>query len=176
MRGCAASVRAAQARVAHLRARLIWIALAGLLVGACAEARFAEVVAVAGGDSFVATVDGARTRVRLAGIDAPERGQPWNRRARQALEEKILHRSVRLDVVTTDRYGRLVAHVWLGERHINREMIREGHAWVYTRHLVDASLNDDEAAARAARRGLWSQSDPIEPWLYRRERRPAQGG
>lgn len=167
---------AAPVRAARLRARLVWVALAGLLVGGCAQARFAEVVAVADGDSLVATVEGTRTRVRLAEIDAPERGQPWNRRARQALEEKILHRSVRLDVVTTDQYGRLVAHVWLGERHINREMIREGHAWAYMRHLSDPSLKDDETAARAARLGLWSQADPIEPWLFRRERRQAQGG
>jgi len=129
-----------------------------------------EVVGVADGDSLVVIMAGARTQVRLAEIDAPERGQPWNRRAREALRDKVLDQRVRLKVVDTDRYGRTVAEVWLGERHINREMVREGHAWVYTQYLRDQTLRVDETRAREAGLGLWSMADPVEPRQWRRRR------
>ncbi len=70
-------------------------------------------------------------KVRLAEIDTPERGQPWASRAKQALSDKVYREQAEVRVVDTDRYGRTVGHVWIGGRHINREMIREGHAWVY---------------------------------------------
>jgi endonuclease YncB( thermonuclease family) len=62
---------------------------------------------------------------------------------------------VRVEVTDTDRYGRTVGHVYLGDRHINREMVREGHAWVYRKYLEDQSLLEDEKVAREAGKGLW---------------------
>jgi endonuclease YncB( thermonuclease family) len=154
--------------------------LVGLPHGCSArEQSVALVVAVPDGDSLVVVVGGepaaARTRVRLAEIDAPERGQPWNQRSRQALRDKVMDKRVRLEVVDVDRYGRQVAHVWLGERHVNRELVREGHAWVYTQYLRDQSLLDDEAGARRARLGLWSIDEPVEPWRWRRSQGRSQG-
>jgi endonuclease YncB( thermonuclease family) len=140
--------------------------------GAGAHAQVVQVVAVADGDTIVVLAGERRMRVRLAEIDAPERGQPWNRRARQALGSKIHGMRVRLEPVDEDRYGRLVAHVWLGNRHINRELVREGHAWVYERYLVDGTLLDDEAHARGQRLGLWSLPDPVPPWVWRRATAP----
>jgi endonuclease YncB( thermonuclease family) len=58
-------------------------------------------------------------------------------------------------VVDTDRYGRTVGHVYVEERHINRELVREGHAWVYRKYLQDETLLDDEAHARENEMGLW---------------------
>jgi micrococcal nuclease len=113
-------------------------------------------------------LDGERLRIRLAEIDAPERGQPWSARARQALRDKILDRRVRLDVIDIDRYGRSVAHVWLGNRHVNRELVREGHAWAYLHYLRDETLLADENHAREHRLGLWSMPEPVEPWRWRR--------
>jgi endonuclease YncB( thermonuclease family) len=129
------------------------------------------VVTVGDGDSLVVLVDGERLRVRLAEIDAPERGQPWSARARQALRDKVQNRRVRLEVVDVDRYGRTVAHVWLGNRHINRELVREGYAWVYMRYLTDQTLLTDETYAREQQLGLWSMPDPVEPWRWRRNAR-----
>jgi endonuclease YncB( thermonuclease family) len=128
----------------------------------------AQVLTVGDGDSLVVLQDGERIRVRLAEIDAPERGQPWSRQAREALRDKVLDKRVRLDVIDVDRYGRRVAHVWLGNRHINRELVREGHAWVYTRYLRDQSLVADEVHAREQRVGLWRLPEPVEPWRWRR--------
>ncbi len=151
-----------------------WLAvLLVVLLSGCADAQIAEIIAVADGDSIVAMVDGARARIRLAEIDAPERGQPWNARARAALSDKVLKKRVRLVVVDEDQYGRLVAHVWLGDRHINRELVREGNAWVYTRYSTDEALLAEQARAREQRLGLWSMSDQTEPWRWRQAKRAA---
>jgi len=111
--------------------------------------------------------------VRLAEIDTPERGQPWATRAKQALSDKLFRKQVEVRVVDTDRYGRTVGHVWIGGRHINREMVREGHAWVYRKYLEDETLLDDEAHAREAEVGLWSlpEAQRVPPWDWRRGER-----
>ena len=69
-----------------------------------------------------------------------------------------------------DRYGRLVAHAYVGGTHVNRELVRLGLAWAYRDYLKDKSLLQDEQAARAARRGFWSlpDSDQVPPWEWRR--------
>ena len=159
------------ARLRSSSPRAWFAALLVVLLSGCADAQLAEVIAVADGDSIVAMVDGARARIRLAEIDAPERGQPWNARARAALSDKVLKKRVRLVVVDEDQYGRLVAHVWLGDRHINRELVREGNAWVYTRYSSDETLLAEQAQAREQRLGLWSMSDQTEPWRWRQAKR-----
>jgi len=70
--------------------------------------------------------------------------------------------------VNVDRYGRSVGKIWLGERDINRELVTEGHAWVYRQYMTDASLLQDEQAARSRELGLWSLDNPIPPWEWRR--------
>lgn len=135
------------------------------------------VVGVADGDT-VTVLEGdrrAQSRVRLAEIDTPERGQPWGTRARQALADKVFRRNVRLAPQGEDRYGRVLGRLYLGNRDVNREMVREGHAWVYRRYSLDAGLLEDERVAREGRRGLWSlpESDTVPPWEWRRgARRP----
>src|SRR5206468_1708495 len=84
-----------------------------------------------------------------------ERGQPWGRRAKRALLEMVGGRGVEVSWQFTDRYGRRVGHVHCEGRDINRELVREGHAWVYRQWMRDRTLLDDEAHARAARAGLW---------------------
>ena len=138
------------------------------------------VVGVADGDT-VTVLDGerrAQSRVRLSEIDTPERGQPWGTRARQALADKVFRRDVRIAPQGEDRYGRVLGRLYVGDRDVNREMVREGHAWVYRRYSLDAGLLEDERVAREARRGLWSlpESETVPPWEWRRgARRPDVG-
>jgi endonuclease YncB( thermonuclease family) len=111
-----------------------WIAAFLLLaapLGARAETLTGEVVSVADGDTITILVDSERVKVRLAEIDAPERGQPWGKRAKQALTGKIAGHVVQVETSWRDRYGRRVGHVVYSGRDINRELVREGHAWVY---------------------------------------------
>jgi endonuclease YncB( thermonuclease family) len=147
---------------------LLWLAVVSVPSASGAPALQGEVVGIADGDTLTLLVDDVQYRIRLAEIDAPEGGQPWGSRARQALADKVFRAQVRIDVVDLDRYGRTVGKVWLEDRDINREMVREGHAWVYRRYLTDPSLIEDETAARSAGSGLWAQSGAIPPWRWRR--------
>ena len=142
----------------------------------------AEVVAVADGDTVTVlrqTAAGPRqVRVRLTEIDAPERRQPWGARARQALADKVFRQMVRVAAEGEDRYGRLLARLSVADgdtlsgRDINREMVREGHAWVYRRYATENWL-PDEAAARDSGLGLWSLGvgASVPPWEWRRGER-----
>jgi endonuclease YncB( thermonuclease family) len=109
-------------------------------------------------------------KIRLAEIDTPERGQPWAARAKQALSDTVFRKQVDVRVVDTDRYGRTVGLVWIGDRPINREMVRKGHAWVYRKYLRDETLLNDEAHAREADVWLWSlpEAQRVPSWQWRR--------
>lgn len=144
-----------------------------------AETRYdGRVVEVIDGDTLEVLVAGSppeRLRIRLAGIDTPERGQPWSRRARQALAARVAGKAVRVNAVTTDRYGRVVGEVYAGDVCVSCELVREGHAWVYRRYTNDAVLKRLEEDAQKNGRGLWGlpEAERIPPWEWRRGvRRP----
>lgn len=145
--------------------------------GAAAES-FVEgrVVAVFDGDTIEVLVGRERRRIRIAGIDTPERGQPWAERAKQALAARVFGRDVRINEVALDRYGRTVGEVYADNACVGCEMVREGHAWVYRGFSDDAVLFELEAEARAARRGLWGlpESERTPPWEWRRAQRRAE--
>ena len=66
-----------------------------------------------------------------------------------------------------------VGHIWIANRHINRKLIREGHAWIYRAYLDDKTLLDEESHARANMLGLWKlpEAERIAPWEWRRDKR-----
>jgi endonuclease YncB( thermonuclease family) len=137
-----------------------------------AEQVTGKVARVFDGDSFIlSSVDGATIEVRLAGIDAPEKNQPYADNARAALRGLILDRNLRLEVLDVDRYARKVARAYRESdgMDINAELIRRGHAWVYRRRAYDLSLYDLERAARERKLGLWAlpESEREPPWRWR---------
>ena len=156
-----------------MKLRLAALAAVALIAAgqpALAERIAGRVVGVADGDTLtVLTAEKQQVRVRLAGIDAPERRQPYGTRARQALAALAFGRSARVGVEDTDRYGRPVGRLQVGGRDVNAEMVRRGAAWVYVRHNRDPALVPLEAEARAARRGLWALPDAerVPPWEWR---------
>jgi endonuclease YncB( thermonuclease family) len=157
-------------------ARIAAFLLLTTSLAARAETLTGTVVSVADGDTITVLVEAERVKVRLAEIDAPERGQPWGRRAKQALTGKIAGHVVQVETKFNDRYGRRVGHVVYSGRDINRELVREGHAWVYRQWMRDATLLDDEAHARAAGAGLWGLPEPerVPPWQWREARRASR--
>ncbi len=144
--------------------------------GSCLNA---VVVGITDGDTVTLLVEKAgrpsQERLRLTEIDTPERAQPWGTRSRQALAEKVFRRQVRVLPEGRDHYERLLGKIYLNGRDINREMVRDGHAWVYRRYLSDKSLLDDERYAREAGAGLWSlpRAQHVPPWEWRRSGRGA---
>jgi endonuclease YncB( thermonuclease family) len=151
-----------------------------LLLAAPAVARpfDARVLRVKDGDSVVVERVPQRRvmEIRLAGIDAPEMGQPWGIQSRDALRRMIGGKTVRVEVTDRDRYGRHVGRMWVGRTYVNAEMTRLGHAWAFARYLPDAEIRAGHEAARAAGRGLWSlpPADRLPPptWRQRNPRAP----
>jgi endonuclease YncB( thermonuclease family) len=136
-----------------------------------------EVVGVTDGDTII-VLDGDKVqhKVRLAGIDAPERRQAFGARAQQALAAAVFRRFVVLDWKKRDRYGRLVAKVNLSDRDVGLELIAAGLAWHFKAYQGEQDPEDRTRYARAeidarnARVGLWSDPHPTPPWVFRRSR------
>ena len=126
------------------------------------------VVSVHDGDTLRA-IDEQKVehRVRLAGIDAPELGQPFGRVARDRLRELALRQQVAVQVHDRDRYGRDLATLEAGGQDLGRQLVTEGLAWHFTRYSDDAGLAAAEAEARAAGRGLWADPQRVPPWQWR---------
>lgn len=132
------------------------------------------VAAISDGDTFYIELDGKRTRVRIAQIDAPESGQAFGRRSEQSLRELIWKQTVTVTWNSIDRYGRPVVSVSYNGVDIGAEQVRRGMAWVYRQYARDPSLLVFEQEAKSARRGLWADPTPIPPWQYRKEAARAQ--
>lgn len=131
-----------------------------------------RVVKVRDGDSMEVRRGGENVRVRVFGIDSPERGQPWSARAKSLTTSLVGNQEVVVTVKDVDRYGRIVGAVKLRDgRDLARELLREGLAWYYRRYAKDPALEKLEDEARAARRGLWGEPHPVPPWKFRSERR-----
>ncbi|MEY2855680.1 MAG: hypothetical protein RL030_2812, partial [Pseudomonadota bacterium] len=133
-----------------------------------------KVVAVADGDTItVLDSNNLKHRIRLAGIDAPEKGQPFSERSKQALSELVHDRTVRIQWSKTDAYGRFVAKVFVEGGDVNLAQVDAGLAWHYKQFEKEQSASDRKAyaaaehQARARHIGIWSQPDPVPPWDLR---------
>lgn len=133
------------------------------------------VVAVADGDTLTARCGDPgqyqQVKVRLAGIDAPERKQPFGTRSRQALAALCFQTEAKITQRSTDRYRRTVADVECRGQDVGVAQVTAGMAWVFDKYARDHQhLYPLQTAARGAKRGLWSQ-DPVPPWEWRRKKR-----
>lgn len=128
-----------------------------------------KVVGVSDGDTVDVLIGGKAARVRLFGVDCPEKRQPFGAAAKKFTSTLVFGREVKVVVRDVDRYGRTVAEVVLADgRILNRELVKAGLAWWYKRYAPDAhELGILEAEARAAGRGLWADKAPIRPWDFR---------
>jgi len=162
--------------------RITQIARVGLLLAvswgsACSSSTEfnAKVVGVADGDTITVLRDRSQVRIRLDGIDCPESGQAFGSRAKARTSELALGTVVTVRPRNKDHYGRTVATVLLADgRNLNHELVRAGFAWWIRKYAPhDSELAGLEAQARGARKGLWSDGHPIEPWEWRNARATA---
>lgn len=130
-----------------------------------------KVVGVSDGDTITVLKDREQVKVRLVEIDAPEKGQAFGNRSKQALSELVRGKQVEIRERGTDRYGRTLGRIYQSGLDVNAEMVRRGMAWVYIKYVKDKRLNQLEAEAREQRRGLWEDKDPVPPWEWRRARK-----
>ncbi len=105
-------------------------------------------------------------RVRLEGVDSPEKGQPFGDAARDATSRLAFGKQVRVRVSGLDDFGRTLGRVEVGGFELNRELVVQGMAWRY-KYSRDPELGAAEEKARAERRGLWRDPHPVQPWEWR---------
>ena len=143
------------------------------------------VIKVSDGDTIhLTTPEQTKLKVRLYGIDAPETdkindktgqvnipGQPYGDESWKALENKVMGKQVKLDILDIDKYRRMVGMVWLNDRNINLEMIREGYAEAFIEYLKEPYIVEflqAEREARSAKKGIWSLPDYERPRDFRK--------
>ncbi len=143
------------------------------------------VTKVSDGDTIhLTTPEQTKLRVRLYGIDAPEtvkinnhtdeiskEGQPYGEESWRALESKIMGKQVKLDILDIDKYRRMVGMIWLDNRNINLEMIKEGYAEAFIEYLKEPYKTEfikAESEANAARKGIWALPEYERPRDFRK--------
>jgi len=137
---------------------------------ACADFT-GKVVKVADGDTITVLRDNEQIKIRLAGIDAPEKAQPFGNVARQSMSEMLFGKEVRVVEQGRDRYGRIIGRVYQGEVDVSAEQIKQGMAWVYRKYSKEAALYQLEDEAKQHRLGLWVDAEPTPPWAWRKRAR-----
>ena len=175
----AVRTRAVRARSAGGCRAAAALALAALALGAPAhaeETRFDGVVTrVSDGDTVWVRPDvepgaprRARVKVRLVGLDAPERCQAHGEEAKAALAARVLHRHVSVRRRATDDYGRALGTLWLDDADVGAALVAEGHAWSGAYRGNPGPYAEEERRARAAARGLFAAPAPLPPREFRR--------
>lgn len=129
-----------------------------------------RVIKVADGDTITILVDTHQIKIRLGEIDTPERGQPYWRISKKALENLVAGKVILAEEIDIDRYGRVVAHVYINDIWVNEDLVRNGHAHVYPRYAKSQSLYDAQDYAKENRLGLWRlpETERVFPWEWRK--------
>jgi len=129
-------------------------------------------VGIADGDTItVLTEDKTQHKIRLYGIDCPEKGQDFGHKAKQFTSDKVFGKTVEVEAIDKDRYGRTVGMVSIRGQSLNEELLRTGYAWVYTRYCKKpfcAQWGLLQQQARANKKGLWAHPNSVAPWDFRR--------
>jgi endonuclease YncB( thermonuclease family) len=138
-----------------------------------AEQFTGKVVSISDGDTLSILREGKAVKVRLHGVDTPERAQAFGTQARKLTGDLAFQQVVTVVVRDIDRYGRVVGEVLLPDgRSLNQELVRAGMAWWYHQYAPnDTTLAQLEAEAHAAKRGLWADAHPVPPWEWRKGQR-----
>ncbi len=133
-----------------------------------------RVVGVADGDTITLLDPSHKQyKVRLSGIDAPEKSQPFGQRSKESLSSLVFGKPVAVETDKQDRYRRNIGKVLVDGLDANLEQINRGMAWHYKAYAREQPSVDREAysnaekASKAARRGLWADAAPVPPWEYR---------
>lgn len=138
-------------------------ALAGIVTG--------NVTGVLDGDTIEVLSRHHADRIRLSGIDCPEKGQAYGKRAKQAASALAFGKEVTLQAHGLDKYGRTLADVLLPDgTNVNHTLVKEGWCWWYRKYAPgDTVLEGLEKDAREAKKGLWAEPKPVPPWEWRKK-------
>ena len=129
-----------------------------------------NVTRVIDGDTLDVQLSSGPIRVRLYGVDAPEKKQAFGMESKESLERLVKDKAIEIQPESQDRYSRIVGIVFAGKTNVNTAMIERGSAWAYRQYLrkSDSNYCRLEFSARSSRRGLW-KTDARAPWQFRRK-------
>ena len=150
--------------------------LAAATLATAAELRGVMVVGVTDGVTITVRDGKQNYKVRLAGIDTPEKGQPFAKRAHQNLSNLAHEKQAIVDCYKTDQYKRKVCRVWVGGNDIALAQLQAGLAWHFKRFENDQTQRERVAYAQAQdearlrKWGLWHDKEPVPPWEFRKKR------
>ena len=137
------------------------------------------VVRITDGDTVVVLdANKVQYKIRLVGIDAPEKKQAYGKKSKENLSDLVAGKHVVVEYDKVDRYKRVLGKILLNSKDMNLEQIKSGMAWHYKKYQKEQSQSDRmlyseaEIGAREARRGLWQDPEPIPPWEYRKLKKP----
>ena len=152
----------------------IAVALVVFPLASMANTTTGLVVGIADGDTLtLLDADHVQHKIRLAGIDAPEKRQEFGSRSKQNLADLVFRKQVTVEWNKFDRYGRVIGKVLVGGDDVCLAQVRAGLAWHYKAYQREQSAADRERYAqaeldaRASRRGLWRDASPVPPWDFR---------
>lgn len=143
-----------------------------------ADTLYGRVVGIADGDT-VTVLDAAQIqhKIRLMGIDAPEKKQAFGQRSKQHLSDLVSQKQVVVEYYKKDRYGRTLGKILIDGADANLEQVKAGMAWHYKHYQKEQSPDERvsyaeaENQARAGRKGLWVDAEPVPPWEWRRSQK-----
>ena len=135
-----------------------------------------KVVSVADGDT-ITVLDSQKTqhKIRLQGIDAPERAQAFGNKSKQSLHEMVHGKQVTVDYQKKDKYGRVVGKILLNNTDVCLEQLKRGMAWHYKQYAKEQPKEDQETyslaeqQAKTELKGLWKDKHPVPPWEFRKQ-------
>lgn len=153
---------------------LLTVVVLGFCLPSFADTLHGRVVGISDGDT-VTVLDASNTqaKIRLMGIDAPEKKQAFGQKSKENLSALIYGKQVTVEYTKKDRYGRNVGKILVEGVDANLEQVKAGLAWHYKKYQKEqppadrSTYSDAEEQARAAHNGLWADPAPIPPWEFR---------
>ena len=131
-----------------------------------------KVISVADGDTMtILTAEKKQIKIRMLGVDAPERGQDFGTVSRQQLNNLCYGKTVTVENKGEDQYGRVLGVVYIDGMNVNEYMVRNGLAWYYRHFVTDSRLDSLEQLARKEKVNIWSMKNPMPPYEFRKSRR-----
>lgn len=135
-----------------------------------------RVVGISDGDTITVLKEGRGQKIRLYGIDTPELGQAFGKKAKRFTSDQVFNHQVKVVSLDRDRYGRIIALVYpIGKSEsLNEKIIKTGYGWIYVKYCKAdfcAGWYDFEKEAKEDKLGLWIDSNSIAPWIFREKNR-----
>jgi len=130
-----------------------------------------KVVAIADGDTFTLLVNNQQIKIRLHGIDCPEKGQDFSKAAKDYLSDYVFDKVVNVRTMSKDRYRRTIGVVSIDGINFNEKLLEAGLAWHFKKYDKNPAWAKLEETARKNKRGLWVNANPVQPWEWRKGKR-----